>query len=35
MVEQSNAIIEYDGRKRSGLSSAPLDMKYDNNIIEQ
>ena len=30
----ANAIIEYD-RGRSGLSSAPLDMEYDNNSIEQ
>ena len=26
----ADAIIEYDGR-RSGLSSAPLDMEYDNS----
>ena len=30
----TNAIIEYD-RRRSGLSSAPLDMEQDNNSIEQ
>mgnify|MGYP006076608443 CR=1 FL=1 len=29
----ANAIVEYD-RIRSGLSNAPLDMKYDNNITE-
>ena len=29
----ATVIIEYDGR-RSGLSSAPLDIKYDNNSIE-
>jgi len=27
-------IIEYD-RRRSGLPSAPLDIEYGNNIIEQ
>ena len=26
--------IEY-GRKKRGLSSAPLDMEYDNNSIEK
>ena len=26
-------IVEYD-RRRSGLSSAPLDMEYDNSSIE-
>ena len=26
--------IEYD-RRRSGLSSAPVDIEYDNNSIEQ
>ena len=26
--------IKY-GRRRSGLSSAPLDMEYDNNSIEE
>jgi len=31
----ANVIIEYDRRKRSGLPSAPLDMKYDNSSIEQ
>ena len=30
----ANAIIEYD-RRRSGLSSAPLDMEYDNSSIER
>ena len=29
----ANAIIEYD-RRRSGLPSAPLDIKYEVNIIE-
>ena len=29
----ANVIIEYD-RRRSGLSSAPLDMEYDNNRTE-
>ena len=28
-----NVIIEYD-RRRPGLSSAPLDVKYDNSSIE-
>ena len=27
-------IIEYD-RRRSGFSSASLDMEYDNNSIEE
>ena len=30
---RANASIEYD-RRRSGLSSAPLDMEYDNSNIE-
>ena len=30
----ANAIIEYD-RRRSGLSSATLDMEYDNNRTEE
>ena len=30
----ASAIVEYD-RRRSGLSSAPLDMEYDNNSIEK
>jgi len=29
----ANAIIEYD-RSRPGLSSAPVDMEYDNNSTE-
>ena len=32
-VVQNNAIMEYD-RRRSGLSSAPLDIEYDNSSIE-
>jgi len=27
-------VVEYD-RRKSGLPSAPLDMGYDNNSIEQ
>jgi len=30
----ANAMIEYD-RRRLVLPSAPLDMEYDNNSIEQ
>ena len=30
----ANAIVGYD-RRRAGLSSAPLDMEYGNNSIEQ
>ena len=30
----ANAIIDQD-RRMSGLSSAPLDMEYDNGSIEQ
>jgi len=30
----ANTIIEYE-RRRSGLPSAPLDMEYENNSIEQ
>jgi len=29
----ANVIIEND-RRRQGLSSAPVDMEYDNNSIE-
>ena len=30
----ANTIIEHGGR-RPGLPSAPLDMEYDNNSIEE
>ena len=33
LMWHASDIIEYD-RRRSGLSSAPLDMEYDNNRTE-
>ena len=32
-IEHRALSMEYD-RRSSGLSSAPLDMEYDNNITE-
>ena len=32
-IEHRALSMEYD-RRSSGLSSAPLDMKYDNNSVE-
>jgi len=34
MLCYANAIMEYNGRI-SGISSAPLNMEYENSIIEQ
>ena len=34
VMRNANVIIEHD-RRRLGLSSAPLDVKYDNISIEQ
>ena len=34
MVMCNDVIIKYD-RRRSWLSSAPLDIEYDNNMTEQ
>ena len=33
-IEHRALSMEYD-RRSSGLSSAPLDMEYDNNITEE
>ena len=32
IVMRDNIVIANYGRRRSGLSSAPLDMEHDNNV---